>query len=529
MKTITTLLLILVSFISLNAQTVITGGDVFGEWKTADSPFLIEGDIYLQPEDRLTIRPGVEVIFQDYYSFDIAGRIEILGTETDSILFTVQDTSGYYLGDHAGWNGLIFNGWYSNQEEFSVINYCNIEYSKISGITCLGYPKLQLSNSNIRFNQTAGITLHEFSDIEMNDINVYNNLGGGISCNSSAPIVNDFTIIHNQGSGLSIYGNSMGTTPTFMNGQIKQNNTTNNGGGLCIWDAGIYVENLEITSNSATNGGGIYCNMSSGEFINVIISENTAENGGGIQTESFTYITFDHVLLADNHANAIGGGAYIYESNIDFINTTITNNSAIQGGGLFYYLYSFYENEIANSIVWNNEPDEIFSTFESPEINFSNIQGGIAGSGNISEDPLFTDPFNKNYSLQWSNFPEENGEKSPCIDAGDPTFIFDPDGTISDMGAYYYNQDIYTSVDEKISSEEVLVYPNPVINKMFVKSNKNITRIQVVNLMGQLVMEQILTDQQTNNVDLSGINPGIHIINFFDTQGLLETKKFIKK
>ena len=100
--------------------------DVFGEWKAEDSPFVIEGDIYLQPEARLTIRPGVQVIFQDYYSFDIAGRIEILGTETDSILFTVQDTTGLYLNDHAGWNGLIFNGWSSNMEEYSVINYCAV-------------------------------------------------------------------------------------------------------------------------------------------------------------------------------------------------------------------------------------------------------------------------------------------------------------------------------------------------------------------------------------------------------------------
>ncbi len=131
---------------------------------------MIEGDIYLQPDARLTIRPGVEVIFQDYYSFDIAGRIEILGTQTDSVLFTVQDTNGYYLNDHIGWNGLIFNGSFSNLEEYSVVEFCAIEYSKISGITCLDYPKLKISNSYIRFNQTAGITLHEYSDIEINSI-----------------------------------------------------------------------------------------------------------------------------------------------------------------------------------------------------------------------------------------------------------------------------------------------------------------------------------------------------------------------
>ena len=32
---------------------------------------------------------------------------------------------------------------------------------------------------------------------------------------------------------------------------------------------------------------------------------------------------------------------------------------------------------------------------------------------------------------------------SPCIDAGDPTSPLDPDGTISDMGAYYFDQSPY--------------------------------------------------------------------------------------
>jgi len=31
-------------------------------------------------------------------------------------------------------------------------------------------------------------------------------------------------------------------------------------------------------------------------------------------------------------------------------------------------------------------------------------------------------------------------ENSPCIDAGDPAYPLDPDGTISDMGAWYFHQ-----------------------------------------------------------------------------------------
>ena len=64
-------------------------------------------------------------------------------------------------------------------------------------------------------------------------------------------------------------------------------------------------------------------------------------------------------------------------------------------------------------------------------VTYSDIQGGYTGTGNIDSDPLFVDAANGDYYLQ---------PASPCIDAGDPTSPFDPDGTIADMGAYYYHQ-----------------------------------------------------------------------------------------
>ena len=71
-------------------------------------------------------------------------------------------------------------------------------------------------------------------------------------------------------------------------------------------------------------------------------------------------------------------------------------------------------------------------------MDYSIVDGGEAGitangstvnwgTGNLELDPLFIDQ----YSLQWH---------SPAIDAGDPSGDPDPDGTISDMGALYYDQ-----------------------------------------------------------------------------------------
>jgi len=51
---------------------------------------------------------------------------------------------------------------------------------------------------------------------------------------------------------------------------------------------------------------------------------------------------------------------------------------------------------------------------------------------NLFMDPLFVDPGNLNFHLT---------EYSPCIDAGDTDpLYFDPDGTVADMGAFYFDQ-----------------------------------------------------------------------------------------
>ena len=62
--------------------------------------------------------------------------------------------------------------------------------------------------------------------------------------------------------------------------------------------------------------------------------------------------------------------------------------------------------------------------------------------GNIDVDLLFIAPENADVTLQRSSL---------CIDAGDPNFPFDPDGTINDMGAFYYydqSQGLYGDVNQ---------------------------------------------------------------------------------
>ena len=68
---------------------------------------------------------------------------------------------------------------------------------------------------------------------------------------------------------------------------------------------------------------------------------------------------------------------------------------------------------VTNTVVWGNAIGmPLFDGMVG--VQYSNIQGGWPGTGNISQDPLFRDPFGDDFRLRAG---------SPCIDAGDNTAV----------------------------------------------------------------------------------------------------------
>jgi hypothetical protein len=111
------------------------------------------------------------------------------------------------------------------------------------------------------------------------------------------------------------------------------------------------------------------------------------------------------------------------------VNCTFSANTGGEGGGVYSHPDS--AESLVNCILWDDSPDEISGG--TPDITYSNVQGGWSGAGNINADPLFAD-----VDLRLS-------VGSPCIDAGDNSAVLvatDLDGNpriinnIVDMGAY---------------------------------------------------------------------------------------------
>ena len=250
--------------------------------------------------------------------------------------------------------------------------------------------------------------------------NGFSDLGGGIHCASSSPTISDCVIITSyaeNGGGIRCHSAS-----PILIGCTLQDNEGSKGGGIHCTASNPSLTGCLITGNSADNGGGISAvyNSSPSISISLVTANNANIDGGGILCENSDF-TIENCRFTDNRAK-YGGAIYVTNSS----NPTITHcvmymNRATRHGGAIYCDYYSYP-EITNSILRENHVKEIYIT-EYPGdvlVNYSNIQGGWPGTGNIDEYPGFVDPDNYDFHL----FPD-----SPCIDSGIDAGIYsDIDG-----------------------------------------------------------------------------------------------------
>ena len=237
--------------------------------------------------------------------------------------------------------------------------------------------------------------------------------GGGMYNHDSSPIIGGCFFLNNSGpdGGGGVY--NLGTSsPTLSNCSFTAN-TAKYGGGMCNTEsASPRVQDCTFTGNSASLVGGGMWNASSSTVLNcVFIGNSAAYEGGGIHNTS----------------------------SLTMLNCVFTRNSAAySGGGIYSYSSS---PSVSNCIFWDDEGGEIYGT---GTYTYCCVQGGFAGTGNISEYPRFLDASNGNLRLRGG---------SPCIDAGTnvgaPLTDLDgnprPYNVLTDIGAYEYSPEYIDS------------------------------------------------------------------------------------
>ena len=194
------------------------------------------------------------------------------------------------------------------------------------------------------------------------------------------------------------------------------------GGGMYLEDmTAVTVTNSRLTANEAGFGGGVYSyRMRSDDdtWKSNVFDMNRAYIGGAAAFVEGGGLTFLNNTLLGNSADREAGGIALAGMAIDFRNNLI----AATGGGAAFRIYDPIGDE---NFAWNDW--------------YGNLLGDVGGDWtalpgyqNQDKDPRIVrflpdgDPANDQLQL---------APGSPLIDGGDP-YVFDPDGSRSDIGAY---------------------------------------------------------------------------------------------
>jgi hypothetical protein len=169
--------------------------------------------------------------------------------------------------------------------------------------------------------------------------------------------------------------------------------------------------------------------------------------GGGSGFRNFAFFCYDssplvlNCLFVYNENGTETPISCMSNSKPKFINCTIANNTgygepvgAVQSKTGSMPVFT-------NCIIWNNGPVSIIG---NAKVNYSDVEGGYGGEGNIDADPLFE---SSSIPTDWQEHFYLN-PASPCIDAGGETMTFGldemttstskkPDTGRMDMGYHY--------------------------------------------------------------------------------------------
>jgi len=388
------------------SDTLVPAGNVSGTWSLGESPYLVQGDITVPAGESLDLEPGVVVHVEDGHQIRVLGNLTAVGQEAAPILF-----SGPASGQ--SWRGLLIEGETAAADlEHCIVENANLawNYEEGGGINCLD-GSLELRHSLIRNNDSflggAGVFARN-ADLVISDCDIGNNHTGGTNSATGGGIFTENCQVEIADS--RIHDNQVITSNSF-------GATNSRGGGLALLNATGSVERCIIDGNYITHSGTATESAGAGVYI----------NGGGPTLRGNTIEG-----NVANYNNPRGGGIHVQGYSVQLVNNIVTGNT---GSGIWFGPSSL--NTIQYNDVWDNSPAN-FSGPDAPGgvgvISQTNANGDPCDDFfNISLDPRFVNAAGGDFHLEAA---------SPCIDAGDPAGPQDPDGTVADIGALYFAQEL---------------------------------------------------------------------------------------
>ena len=272
--------------------------------------------------------------------------------------------------------------------------------------------------------------------------------GAGLYAGSAFELTIDNTIFEDNEAGDDAGGITLrtDTNVTITNSTFVNNTAADNAGGVYVFNnSTTSITDSSITGNTAVDfGGGAWVTSgATATFERSTIANNEATNGGGGGADvTAAAVAFVNSTVSGNTTGGLGGGLYLQIDPADpvvyaqsVMGTTITNNSADYGGGIYS---GYYANpSVSGAIISGNTATTIGNDVYQPNPNafspaFSLIgdndgnyltESALDASGNIIGGPTngvvdaMLGPLQDNGGSTLTHLLQAG---SPAIDAGDP-------------------------------------------------------------------------------------------------------------
>jgi parallel beta-helix repeat protein len=283
--------------------------------------------------------------------------------------------------------------------------------------------------------------------------------GAGIFCNNSSPTIKNNVITRNYG-------------PVKMQGDNPETWQLGYGGAICCFQSNALISHNIIKSNRSYAGAGIMTYQGNAVIRQNLIYDNSAVIGGGVallggNLINNTIVGNDASVVAEDQPG-FAGNLYA-ASDPEIGQSLVVNNiicSAKSGAGILIEGLLDNSSFVCNN-VWANLPGNYIDiTSSENEPRYDGAADRTGSNGNISQDPLFVGAENNDYHLQMD---------SPCIGAGDASYVSGPNETDIDNDPRIY------AVNVDIGADEYIGYIRPVADA---GPDQNISRPRLVTLDG---------------------------------------------
>src|SRR5690606_29659359 len=101
-------------------------------------------------------------------------------------------------------------------------------------------------------------------------------------------------------------------------------------------------------------------------------------------------------------------------------------------------------------------------------------------------------------------------------------------GSLNSWGLEICMKSTVIDIEDKNSFNNIIVYPNPFTNQLFINTNKATGNIEIINLLGEVVVFEKV-NSTTTSINVEKLSKGTYIYKFTDEHANVKIGKLIKQ